>query len=248
MSEVRRFDDGPALAAQVAHDLLEVLVEAQADGGEAHVALTGGTIAVTIHRELGRLGPESGVDWQRVHVWWGDERFVEPSSPDRNAHEARADFVDVVGVPSSHVHEMASILGAMDVHAGAEAYARQVREVGSGEFDVVMLGVGPDGHVASLFPGFPQLRSDGIAVGVTGSPKPPPERISLTMPALNRSRRVWFVVAGAEKADAVATAYEQAETLTDPDRDDRLPAARVHGRDETVWYVDRSAASGLPGG
>lgn len=245
MSAVRRFAGGEELAAAVVADLVTVLERAQAEGRDPHLALTGGTIAVAIHRELGRIGPSCAVDWSRVHVWWGDERFVEPTSEDRNALEARADFVDVVGVPAAHVHEMPSTLGAMDVHAGAASYARALREAGADELEVVMLGVGPDGHVASLFPGFPQLRSDDVAVGVTGSPKPPPERISLTLPALNRTRRAWFVVSGAGKADAVATAYAQAETPTDPDRDDRLPAARVRGRLETVWYVDEDAAAGL---
>ena len=243
MSAVRRFAGGEQLAAEVAADLVSVLAAAQSEGRDPHIALTGGTIAVAIHRELGRIGPASAVDWSRVDVWWGDERFVEPTSDDRNAREARADFVDVVGVPPEQVHEMPSTLGAMDVHAGAAAYVRRLRESGAGEFEVVMLGVGPDGHVASLFPGFPQLRSDDVAVGVTGSPKPPPERISLTLPALNRTRRAWFVVSGAGKAEAVATALAQAETPTDPDRDDRLPAARVRGRVETVWYVDEDAAA-----
>lgn len=245
MSTVRRFAGGEELAAQVAADLLAALEAAQREGRDPHIALTGGTIAVAIHRELGRIGPASAVDWTRVHVWWGDERFVEPTSEDRNALEARADFLDVVGVPADQVHEMPSTLGAMDVHAGAAAYGRALRETGVGEFEVLMLGVGPDGHIASLFPGFPQLRSDDVAVGVTGSPKPPPERISLTLPALNRSRQTWFVVAGAGKADAVATAHEQADTPTDPDRDGRLPAARVQGRLATVWYVDEDAAAGL---
>lgn len=245
MTALRRFPGDAALAMAVAEDLLTVLEETQAEGRSPHVALTGGTIAVAIHRELGRLGPASTVDWSQVHLWWGDERFVDPGSADRNAGEARRDFADAVGVPPDHVHEMPSTLDALDVHAGAAAYAREVREHGGGWFDVVMLGMGPDGHVASLFPGFPQLRSDGIAVGVTGSPKPPPKRISLTLPALNRARRVWFVVAGGGKAEAVARARAEAEIPTDPDDDRRLPAARVHGFDETVWYLDEAAATHL---
>lgn len=234
------------LATRVARDLLSVLEEAQADGREPHVALTGGTIAAAIHRELGRVGPSSAVDWARLHVWWGDERFVEPTSPDRNALEARADFLDVVGVPAERVHEMPSILDALEVHTGAASYARTLREAGVDQLDVVMLGVGPDGHVASLFPGFPHLRSTEPAAGVTGSPKPPPERITLTLPVLNAARRVWFVVSGEGKSAAMAQAYAEAETPTDPDRDLRLPAARVQGREATVWYADEAAASLLP--
>jgi 6-phosphogluconolactonase len=111
---------------------------------------------------------------------------------------------------------------------------------GSGEFDVMMLGVGPDGHVASLFPGFPQLDvDDRIAVGVTDSPKPPPERISLTFDALNRSKSVWFLVSGDEKAPAVARALAEGT-----DRHD-CPASGVTGSEETIWFLDRAAASRL---
>lgn len=245
MSALRRFADDAALARAVAADLLAVLETAQSEGREPHIALTGGTIAVAIHQELGRCGAASAVDWRRVHVWWGDERFVDPASPDRNAGEARRDFVDVVGIPEDHVHEMPSTLDALDVHAGAAAYARSMVEEGADGFDVVMLGVGPDGHVASLFPGYPQLRSESIAVGVTGSPKPPPRRISLTVGALRRARLVWFVVSGDAKADAVARAHAEAGVPTDPHDDRRLPAARVQGVEETVWFVDEAAASHL---
>ena len=104
-----------------------------------------------------------------------------------------------------------------------------------------MLGVGPDGHIASLFPGFPQLDvDDAIAVGVTGSPKPPPERISLTFAALNRSEAVWFVVSGDDKADAVARA------LAPSRRPPRDPGHRRPGPGETIWFLDRAAASRCP--
>ena len=133
---------------------------------------------------------------------------------------------------------MPSTDDAADVDAGAAAYAATLREHGSGEFDVVMLGIGPDGHIASLFPGFPQLDDDGIAVGVTGSPKPPPERISLTFAALNRARSVWFLVSGDGKAAAVASALGGADLH-------EIPAAGVSGREETIWFLDREAASRL---
>ena len=105
-----------------------------------------------------------------------------------------------------------------------------------------MLGVGPDGHVASLFPGFPQLDvDDAIAVGVTGSPKPPPERVSLTFPALNRADEVWFVVSGADKAEAVGRAL-----AAQPPGVHEIPAAGVHGEMQTIWFLDRDAASQVP--
>jgi 6-phosphogluconolactonase len=230
-------DDSAALATTVAGELLHRLADAQAAGHVPQIALTGGTIAEDIHREIARLSPESGVDWTRVVVWFGDERFVAPDSPDRNGGQARAAFLDAVG--ATQIHEMPSTADAADVDAGATAYAATLREHGSGEFDIVMLGIGPDGHIASLFPGFPQLDvEDQIAVGVTGSPKPPPERVSLTFAALNRARSVWFLASGSGKAAAVAAALGGADLH-------QIPAAGVTGREETTWFLDREAASAL---
>jgi 6-phosphogluconolactonase len=132
--------------------------------------------------------------------------------------------------------------GDADTVADAAAsYAETVRSAGRGSFDLLMLGVGPDGHVASLFPGFPQLDvDDQIAVPVTGSPKPPPERVSLTYPALNRSEQVWFVVSGADKAEAVGRALS-----ADPPTVHEIPAVGVHGEVETTWFLDHDAASRL---
>lgn len=228
--------DARALATAVAGELLTRLTDAQASGHEPQVVLTGGTIADAVHHELARLSPASDVDWSRVVVWWGDERFVAPDSPDRNARGARAAFLDVVG--ATQVHEMPSTADAADVEAGAAAYDETLREHGNGEFDVVMLGVGPDGHVASLFPGHPQLDiRDRTAVAVTDSPKPPPERISLTFPTLNRARSVWLLVSGEGKAEAVA------QGLADDGDVHKTPARGVAGHDETVWFLDREAAS-----
>ena len=230
-------EDAADLATAVAGELLNRLADAQAAGHVPHIGLTGGTIAEAIHREVARLAPESGVDWGAVDFWFGDERFVAPDSPDRNAGQAKAAFLDAVGVPDHRVHQMASTADAADVEEGAAAYEAEMKAKGSGQFDILMLGIGPDGHIASLFPGFPQLDvEDRIAVGVTGSPKPPPERISLTFSALRRSSSVWFLVSGEAKADAVAKALGGAD-LHD------TPAAGVEGTDETVWFLDRGSAS-----
>ena len=138
-------------------------------------------------------------------MWFGDERFVAPDSPDRNAGQARAAFLDAVG--ATQVHEMPSTASAATLEEGAATYGDLLREHGSGAFDVLMLGIGPDGHVASLFPGHPALDvDDTVAVGVSDSPKPPPARISLTFGALNRSTSVWFLASGEGKAEAVARA------------------------------------------
>jgi 6-phosphogluconolactonase len=230
------------LATSVAGALLRMLTVRQAAGGVPQVALTGGTIADRIHREIARLAPGGEVDWSRVDFFWGDERFVAPDSDDRNAKQAREAFLDSVGVDPARVHEIPSTTDAESAAAAASDYAETVRGIGSGRFDLVMLGVGPDGHVASLFPGFPQLLvDDAIAVGVTGSPKPPPERVSLTFPALNRAEAVWFVVTGSDKAEAVGRAL-----AARPPGVHEIPATGVRGRVETIWFLDRDAASQVP--
>lgn len=233
-------EDAHALASAVAGALVARLMEAQADGHVPQVGLTGGTIADTVHRRLAEIGAGSEVDWSRIAFWWGDERFVAADSPERNAGQARAALLDHLPVDPGNVHEVPSTDDAADVGAAAAAYSSAVREHGTGEFDVLMLGVGPDGHVASLFPGSAQLDVDDvIAVAVTDSPKPPPERVTLTSAALNRSRSVWLLVSGSEKAEAVAKALDPAT-----DRHD-IPAAGVGGSVETVWFLDRAAASRL---
>jgi 6-phosphogluconolactonase len=238
--ELKVLSDPTALAATVADRFLQRMAAAQGRGETPNVALTGGTIAEAVHRQIAQRAVNrdagSDVDWHRVVFWWGDERFVAPDSPDRNALDARACFLDVVG--ADQVHEIPSTADAADPAASAAAYAEQLRGSGAGEFDLVMLGMGPDGHVASLFPGFPQLDSEDVTVPVTGSPKPPPERVSLTFGALNRARAVWFLVTGDAKADAVQKALADQGDLHDtPARGIRVP--------DTTWFLDAAAASKL---
>ena len=232
--------DAADLATAVAGELISRLEDAQSRGEEPHIGLTGGSIADHVHREVARMGPASEVDWSRVVLWWGDERFVAADSPDRNVGQAMAAFGDRLAFDATKVHAVPSTGEAEDVEAAATAYSDMMREHGAGSFEVLMLGVGPDGHVASLFPGAAQLDiADRVAVAVTESPKPPPERVSLTFGALNRSRSVWFLVSGQEKASAVARALDPATDLHD------VPAAGVTGELETIWFLDRDSASQL---
>lgn len=238
-------DDDQALATAVAGELLTRLAEAQGAGRVPHVALTGGTISEVVHREVARLAAGSAVDWERVVVWWGDERFVEPGSADRNAAQARAAFLAAVGIPDAHVHEVPSTADHDSVEDAAAAYDEELRAHAVDGFEVVMLGLGPDAHVASLFPGHPALDvRDRLAVGVRESPKPPPERISLTFEALNRNRGLWFLVSGDGKAEAVARtlAGRTGEGGAVADVHD-VPAAGVAGGAETIWFLDRGSAS-----
>jgi 6-phosphogluconolactonase len=240
--EIETFPSPEALAAAVAGRLVVRLAAVQAAGRTPAVGLTGGTIADKIHEAVvAATEGHEDVDWSNVDFWWGDERYVPADDDGRNAKQAREAMLDHLGVDARRVHEMPASDGPQDsLEDAAEAYGAEVRRHGSGQFDVVMLGVGPDGHVASLFPGSPQLDVDGaIAVSVTDSPKPPPERITLTFGALNRSSEVWFVVSGEGKADAVAKALADGTDLHD------IPAVGVTGQDHTVWFVDEAAASKL---
>jgi 6-phosphogluconolactonase len=227
------------LATAVAGAFLRLVTVLQAAGEVPQVVLTGGTIAHQIHGEIARLGPDSDVDWSQIDFFWGDERFVAADSDERNATQAREVFLDVLGVDPARVHEVPSTDDADSVEAAATSYAETVRSVGRGGFGLLMLGVGPDGHIASLFPGFPQLDvDDQPAVAVTGSPKPPPERVSLTFPALNRSQMVWFVVSGADKAEAVGRVL-----AATPPPVHEIPAGGVRGEVGTTWFLDHDAAA-----
>ncbi|MGA8211637.1 MAG: 6-phosphogluconolactonase [Nocardioidaceae bacterium] len=243
--EILTHPHAEALSAAVAGRLVAHLAAAQAAGRVPTIALTGGTVAVTIHEALvtATAGSDPTVDWSRVEVLWGDERFVPAADDDRNAKQAQV-LLAHVDVDPARVHEMPASDGPeTDVDAAAASYAEVVRRVAPDGLDVLMLGVGPDGHVASLFPGFPQLDvDDREAVGVTDSPKPPPERVSLTLPVLNRAREVWFVVAGEGKSAAVAAALGAHGGPADVHD---IPAAGVSGRERTLWFLDEGAASRL---
>jgi 6-phosphogluconolactonase len=240
--ELKVLPDPAALATTVAERFLQRVSAAQGRGEEPHVALTGGSIAHAVHEQIARQAADGSagheVDWTRVVFWWGDERFVAPDSDDRNARDARAVLLDRVG--ATQVHEVPSTEAAADVSAAAAAYSSLVRSAGAGEFDLVMLGMGPDGHVASLFPGFGQLDvDDEIAVPVSGSPKPPPERVSLTFAALNRARAVWFLVTGDAKSEAVRRALADEGDVHD------TPARGIAPTGDTTWFLDLPAAGKL---
>jgi 6-phosphogluconolactonase len=238
MIEVSVLADANTLARTVSEQLLDRLVSIQAEGRVPSIALTGGTIANEIYRALARLD-SSAVDWTQVDFWWGDERYVPADSSDRNDRAVELDLLDVVGADPARVHAMPAADEAHpDVTSAAAAYEQELRTHGGGQFDLVLLGLGPDGHVASLFPGFPQLDAEGVAVPVVGSPKPPPERITLTFAALNRTREVWFLVAGEGKAEAVARA------LADDGSVHQTPARGITAEPRT-WWLDQPAASSL---
>ncbi len=235
----RVHDDVTALVEDAAAWFLARLATAQAEGRVPHVVLTGGSIAAPFHREVARTASTSGVDMSRVDWWWGDERFVPADSDERNCRSGLEDLLHPLGVPAERIHVAAASDAVATVEEAAQRYADQIRASGVPEFEVAFFGIGPDGHVASLFPHHPAAAiRHALTVPVHDSPKPPPQRVSLTYEALASSRAVAFLAAGDGKADAVAAAHGEGSW-------EECPARGVRGRDETVWFLDAAAASGL---
>lgn len=187
--------DKALLAEASAARLATAIVDAQAARGEADIVLTGGSMGSAILEALGRSPLRDAVDWGAVMIWWGDERFLPAGDQDRNETQARSALLDLLPLDPARVHPMAGSDQAGSPEEAAASYADQLAAAAGGgysvpAFDVVMLGVGPDGHIASLFPGHPALSATGSTVGVHESPKPPPERVSLTFDALGRGVQV----------------------------------------------------------
>jgi 6-phosphogluconolactonase len=232
-------DDGE-VARTVATELVDALLRVQREGRVPSVVLTGGSIAATLHAAVLDVPRRADVDWSRVEVWFGDERFVPADDPDRNAKQAHDALLSHVPLDPHRVHEMPASDGRYgdDVEAAAAGYADELRAV-LGErprFDVLMLGIGPDGHCASLFPEHEAVHAEGLTVAVRHSPKPPPTRISLTMEVLRAADEVWFVAAGAGKAQAVHDALTGSDVVA-------VPASGPRGRERTRWFLDEAAAS-----
>jgi 6-phosphogluconolactonase len=227
------------LAAATAARLITALVDIQATGRIPGIALTGGGVGTKMLQSLNGSSARDAVDWSRVDIFWGDERFVPAADPERNAGQARAALLDHIPVDAKRVHEMAASDGEFgsDVDAAAAAYADALasRE----PLDLVMLGMGPEGHVASIFPASPAVYDTRSVVAVRDCPKPPPTRISLTLPTIRQAAEVWLITAAAGKAEAVASALGGAAEAD-------LPAAGATGRSRTRWLLDRESASALP--
>lgn len=233
--------DAASLATDTAARTYEVLGAAVAQRGEAHLVVTGGSI---LEQVLGALADvPAGFDWSRVHVWWGDERWVPAGTADRNDGPARRALFDAV---PAHLHVMPAEGEFTTPEAAAVEYAAELAAAAPEgaavpRFDVVLLGIGPDGHCASLFPGHPGTRvTDAAVIAVHDSPKPPPTRLSLTFPTLDAADQVWFVASGSGKAEAVA------KGLTSTDRV-AVPASGPRGISRTLWLVDEDAAAQLSG-
>ena len=242
---VEIFPDTETLVGAAARRLVDTIQAAIAARGRALIVLTGGGNGIGLLKSLGAQGRQ--IDWSKVHLFWGDERYVPEDDDERNDKQARAALLDHIDIPSSHVHAMPASDGEFgtDLAAAALAYEQLLAanaEAGqpAPNFDVHLLGMGPEGHINSLFPDTPAvLETTRMVVAVEDSPKPPPQRITLTLPAIQRSREVWLMVSGAAKADAVAAAMGGAPPVS-------IPAAGAIGAETTLWLLDEAAAAKIP--
>lgn len=237
MRRVVIYPDAAAVAEATGARLLLTIQDAIAARGVAHVVLTGGTVGVELLRRAAASPLVSLVDWTSVHVWWGDERFVPAGDRDRNELQGQEALLHHLPLPEENIHRMGASTQFATNSAAANAYDALVAEHGDPEWDVALFGMGPDGHVASLFPGHPGFVTESgerRAIAVDDSPKPPPLRVSLTLPAINRAREVWIVAAGAEKAGVVARGLSG---------DAELPVSAIHGTEATLWLIDAAAAT-----
>jgi 6-phosphogluconolactonase len=241
--------DAELLAKAVAARLVTRLVDIAAGRGHASVVLTGGGIGTQVLAELAAAPARDAVDWRHIDIWWGDERFLPAGHPDRNETAARAALLDHVDMAPDRVRPMPGPDGpdGDNPEAAAARYAGWLRAAATPEdhgdspsFDVLLLGIGPDAHVASLFPGQPALyEEERTVVAVHGSPKPPPIRLTLTLPAIRAAREVWIIASGPDKAGAIRLALSGAGPV-------QVPAAGARGRQQTLFLLDRAAAAKVP--
>ncbi|WP_207344383.1 6-phosphogluconolactonase [Arthrobacter sp. E3] len=245
------------LAATTAARLITRLLDVQSERGEATVVLTGGSVGIATLREVAKSPAHLAVDWGKVNFWFGDDRFVPAGSADRNCLQAAEALLDHVPVDPSRVHTMAASDTVDGLEEAVAQYAAELAAAAQTEwenddaspaqapafprFDVLLLGLGPDAHIASLFPEMAGIRTKGVSVvGVRNSPKPPPLRVSLTLEVINSAQEIWLVAAGADKAAAVGLGLAGANAV-------QVPASGARGINKTMWLLDQTAAAKVPG-
>lgn len=234
--EVRKATNPIDVAQQASFEIIETIKNVLVKKNSVHIALTGGTVGILTLEVLGKAITEQNLDISKVHFWWGDERFVESNSKDRNFIQAKTAMPNVLGTESAKIHAFPASDEGLDLESARRHFTQHIKDVlGESQpaMDLTILGMGPDGHVASLFPG---MNHDGdLVVAVDNSPKPPPERLSFSLDLINRSDKIIFIVAGIDKAEAVESVHKNPEC--------DLPAAMVEAKSQTLWIIDEAAGA-----
>lgn len=231
---VHRFPDASSVAKNAAADLTTRLGELLARLPEVHIQITGGTVGILTLTELATIEAFSQLDLRRLHVWWGDERFLSSDHEDRNAVQAKKALFNKLNGPLPRLHEFPSTDEGLMLDAAAEKFSSEVRALAP-TFSIALVGMGPDGHVCSLFPGKTYPSDNLLIVAEHDSPKPPAERLSFSYQAMNQVEEIWFVVAGADKQQAVDVAFGDNPTS--------LPVGKIKGSKATHWYLDSTAGT-----
>src|SRR5205814_7696705 len=239
------FDDKHTLSQNVAEYIMRIVKESIALYGRFTIALTSVTTPGEAYSLLGSEPIKSQIDWQRVHIFWGDERCVPQNNPDSNFYLAQEVLLDKIAIPKSHIHPMPADQPDRDV--ASQAYTVEMQHTfgtnGIPSFDLIHLGMGPEGHTASLFPHQASLHEIHRLVMPVSVPKPPPDRLTFTPPLLNAARNVLFLVTGSEKADALHAVLEGEY------QPDEYPAQIVHPTNgEVVWMLDKAVAQKIQRG
>ncbi|HWH26082.1 MAG TPA: 6-phosphogluconolactonase [Pseudolysinimonas sp.] len=243
---LRVYRDSAEVATAVADQFFDVLTSVLAEGSDsvAHISLTGGTMGGKVLREVAESSRRSDIDWSRVHFWWSDERYLLLGDPDRNETQSREALLDELRLSEAQIHGMPALGADPSLEDAAHSYRDElavfsVKDHAWPRFDILLLGVGGDGHIASLFPGHALLHdTEHIVLAEADSPKPPSARITLTLPVINSADRIWCVLTGADKAHALQSALSGGDV-------DETPAAGVRARLETVFFADNAAAEAL---
>jgi 6-phosphogluconolactonase len=242
--EVRVYDDPDTLARAAADEFVRRAEDAIAAAGRFTVALSGGSTPLRLYRLLAEPPYRDRVAWDAVHVFWGDERAVPPDHRDSNYGAAHAALLSRVAIPPANVHRIRG--EAADPEAAAAEYEEELRRCfqiapgGLPRFDLVLLGMGADGHTASLFPGSAAAREEDRLVVAAWVEKLGAYRVTLTTPVLNNAACVLFLVAGAEKAEVLGRVLQGGPAAA------AYPAGRIRPRaGELIWLVDRAAAGSL---
>ncbi len=237
--EIRVFDDSPQLAEYTAIEFERSSCQASSSNRDFSVALSGGSTPALFFQHLS----VKKVDWERVHLYWGDERCVPPDHAESNYLMTRRMLLDEAGVPERNVHR---IRGEAPPGEEAARYAEEIRrtvDIGENDlprFDWIILGLGTDGHTASIFPGFELRPEPGNVCAVAAHPESGQERITLTLPVINNARRVTFLAAGVSKAPVVEAILNRTGRYLD------FPASRVNPRQGALeWFLDTDAAGKL---
>ncbi|GAB2509692.1 6-phosphogluconolactonase [Corynebacterium atrinae] len=232
MVTVHRVPDLESLISDAALRFVSVVNEAISERGVAHVVITGGGAGIGLLRHLRALPNQ--IDWTRVHVFFGDERNVDLSHEESNERQAREALLDHVDIPAENIHGYG--LDGSDMKPAVAAYTEAIATYAPGGFDLHLLGMGHEGHINSLFPHSAAVAEENLlVVAVEDSPKPPAERVTLTLPAVASAERVWLLVSGGEKAEAASHVIAGSPAV-------EWPAAGARGRSETVLFLTDDAA------